>query len=68
MVTDLEALAGGARRYVGRAFDSSVNGWVPSKGAVEVPDKPEYRQAVKDGDLLPADEATAKLCKVAFKK
>lgn len=39
----------------------------PATGrAVAVPNVPYYRKAVADGDLLPADAATARECGVAF--
>lgn len=39
----------------------------PTTGrAASVPNVPYYRKAVADGDLLPADAATARECGVAF--
>lgn len=43
-----------------------TGGWAPTGEAEEVPDRHEYRHAVKAGDLEAADEATAKLCGVVF--
>lgn len=37
-----------------------------TSGVVEVPSYAEYVRSVKDGDLLPADQATADFCKVKF--
>lgn len=73
MVSDLQALAAGARRYIGRSYDSGLGlagGWPALMKPQEVPAIAEYVQALKDGDLLPADEETAKLCgvKLAAKK
>ncbi len=69
LVPDYEALDGGVRRFIGRAFDASVGeagGWVPKTDCSEIPSTAEYRQAVKQGELTPADELTAKLCGVKF--
>lgn len=90
-IMDLEAMAAGARRYVGRAYNPEHPERTPKAmaaatspvrideptaydhrphwprhpdGAVEKPARAEYVQAVKRGDLLAADEATAKLCGV----
>lgn len=35
-------------------------------GVVEIPSYAEYVRSVKDGDLSPADQATADFCKVKF--
>lgn len=37
-----------------------------TSGVVEVPSYAEYMRSVKDGDLAPADQATADYCKVKF--
>lgn len=69
MVTDYEALRSNARRYIGRQFDGSLGpagGWVPSKEPVVIPDRPEYRQAIREGDLIAADQSTASICGVGF--
>lgn len=71
MVSDYEALASNVRRYVGRVYDPAIGvagGWVPKKEAQVVPDRAEYRQAIKEGDLLAADQATASACNVALHK
>jgi hypothetical protein len=92
LILDLEAMAAGARRYVGRqythehpertakAIDAATKEAVrvdePTlydhrshwprhpDSIVSKPARPEYMRAVKNGDLLAADEATAKLCGV----
>ena len=69
MVTDYEAMAAGAKRFIGRVFDASAGqggGWAPVETPVTVPDRAEYRQAVREGDLLAADQETAKLCQVPW--
>ena len=65
----LETLPNGTLRFVGRKHDPKVGangGWVPTDQPEQVPDRHEYRHAVKAGDLEAADEATAKLCGVPF--
>lgn len=77
MVTDFEALAAKVRRYVGRSYDptlgpidpetnKNVGGWPLKDGIDEIPYRPEYVQAVKEGDLIAADKATADMCGVPF--
>ncbi len=77
MVTNFEALDAKSRRYVGRQFDPSVGeinpetqrpqgGWPLRDEPEEVPFRAEYLQAVREGDLIPADKATADLCGVPF--
>lgn len=69
LVSHLEALDAGVRRFVGRKHDPSVGpagGFVPHAEAEEVADRAEYRQAVKEGDLWAADEETAAKCGVKF--
>lgn len=64
---------GDTLRFVGWTFDASPengpNGaWVLKSEPEEVTYCPEYVRAVRSGSLAPADEATAKLCGVAFIK
>lgn len=77
MVTDFEALAARVRRYVGRTYDPTlgpvdpetnkhVGGWPLKNEPDEIPYRPEYVQAVKEGDLIAADKATADFCGVPF--
>lgn len=73
---NFEAFEAGVRRFVGRKFDPTA-GEVDSRGEAQggfviLPEgesvslRAEYIKAVKDGDLLPADAETAKLCGVPF--
>jgi len=53
-------------RFIGRKYAEKPEapgefGFVPS-GDEEVPYRPEYLKALLDGDLDPADEATAAIC------
>jgi hypothetical protein len=41
--------------------------WGFAGEAIELPDTTYYRRMVADGDLLPADEQTAKTCRVPFR-
>lgn len=73
MVCDYEALAAGSRRFIGRKHDPSLGpngGWAALGEAQEVPaageSGVEYVKAVKDRDLWPADEESAKHCGVKF--
>lgn len=77
MVTNYEAMIAKVRRYVGRIYDPTlgpvdpetnkhVGGWPLTNEPEEIPYRAEYVQAVKEGDLIPADKATADLCGVTF--
>jgi len=69
MVPDYAALEAGVLRFIGRRHDATVgpNGaWVPTGEAVTIPASAEYLQEVKAGALVPADEATARVCGVPF--
>ncbi len=69
MVTDYEAMKSNARRYIGRVFDPTLGpagGWPALKEPQVIPDRPEYRQALREGDLIAADQQTATICKVGF--
>ena len=69
LVQDFERMEAGIKAFLGRKYqevEPGVWGFVPTNEAAEVPYKAEYVKACKDGDLLPADEATAKACGVAF--
>lgn len=90
-IVDLEAMAAGARRFVGRTYthehpertSQAINAIVSpvrideptaydhrahwprhADSIVEKPARTEYVLAVRRGDLLAADEATAKHCGV----
>lgn len=57
------------RGIVGRAHKEVEPGkwaWVRNDQPAELPYHHDLRKAVMDGDLWPADEATAKACGVAF--
>lgn len=74
MVPHYESFAAGRRAYIGLTWDESfangVNvsgGWVVSKEPVVITPATheflnEYLLALRSGDLLPADDATAALC------
>lgn len=69
LVVNYEALDAGARRFVGRTFDSSLGpagGWPADDEPHEVPNREEYRKALRDGSLEAADQATADLAGVKF--
>lgn len=60
-----------ADKFVGRAFVPDASGatagaWVAKSEPTDVPNVAEYRNAVVEGSLWPADEATAKACGVPF--
>jgi hypothetical protein len=77
-VPDYLAQEAGVVRYVGRRvvampaakgrdqLSSAPTPMFESVGDVLIDNLPEYRQAVRDLDLEPADEATARLCGVPF--
>lgn len=57
------------RRMVGRKHEQIKPGtwaWVPLAKPDELAFHQDLAKAVKDGDLWPADEATAKACGVKF--
>lgn len=41
-------------------------GWAPSAEPTELPSQAEYLQALRDGDLWPADKATADEADIDF--
>lgn len=79
LVPDIAALEGGRRQFIGRKLDPTQGEqfkdedgiqrrqavFIPN-GDVEVPSRAEYIRTVKEGDLAPADEATAQYCGVSF--
>lgn len=70
LVQNLAALSSNTPRYIGRTFDASEGphgGWKLSDTPEEVPFCAEYLQAVREGDLIPADKSTAEMCGVKFK-
>lgn len=69
LVQNFERLEAGIKSFVGRKYkevEPGVWGFVPSEVPEEVKYGAEYVKACKDGDLLPADEETAKACGVSF--
>ena len=69
IIENHEAAEAGARKFVGRVHDPKLGkngGWPPDEAPHTVPDRAEYRAAIKHGDLWAADEETAKKCAVDF--
>jgi hypothetical protein len=70
LVVDLDAQEAGARRFVGRAHQAThADGrteWAPSPEPHAVRARPEYLDALRAGELEPADEATAKAAGLAW--
>lgn len=58
---NFESFDAGIRRFIGWRYDESQSAFVMSEGAETVPVRAEYIQALKQGDLLPADEIASKL-------
>lgn len=68
-VTDPHAQERGIRRCIARRWQEVMPGrwsWVPTEEPQAVDTHPDLVKACQDGDLWPADEATAKACRVAF--
>lgn len=66
LVCDHERLANGVRAFIGRKYiEVSPGEWgfAPTDEAQEVPYSAEYVKACGDGDLYPADDATADACR-----
>lgn len=69
LVVNHEALEAGARRFIGRTHDPKAGkngGWPADAEPHTVPNRAEYQKSVQDGDLMAADEETAKACGVKF--
>jgi hypothetical protein len=71
LVSDFDALDRPVplRRFIGRRYTEITPdrwGFAPSGEADEVSARPEVIKAAIDGELWPADEATAKACGVKF--
>ena len=71
MVQNHERLEAGTNSFVGMAFRELEGkpgeyGFVVLDEAVEVPNRVEYVQALRAGDLLPADQETADLAGLKF--
>jgi hypothetical protein len=66
LVQDHERLEAGVNAFVGHRFVPRADapgqyGFKPTGGIVELPYRAEYVLALRHGDLLPADEETAKV-------
>ena len=68
LIQNIAAMNAGISRYVGRTWNAALNGFVANEQAETVPFEVEYYNAIRNGDLLPADEETAKFCQVTFVK
>lgn len=71
MVTNFEAMDAKVRRFVGWKWDAKVGeqgAWVQVETPEIVPYRVEYVQALRSGELLAADNDTAKLVGVSFIK
>lgn len=69
LVQDFERLEAGVKRFVGRKYvevEPGVWGFQPTGKDEEVPLRAEYMKACREGDLWPADAATAARCGVPF--
>lgn len=63
---DLPSLLVGARVDLERSRDGATKFLFDLQRPVQLPDLPAYRSALRSGDLLPADEATARLVGCPF--
>lgn len=69
LVQNLEKLEAGIKSFIGRKYlqvQPGVWGFAPTGKDEEVVYRAEYVKACKDGDLYPADAATAAACGVSF--
>lgn len=69
LVTDPHAQERGIRRFIGRRWQEVLPGrwaWCPTGEAQAIEAHPDLVKAARDGDLWPADEATAKACGLPF--
>lgn len=69
LVQNFEKLEAGVKAFVGRKYvevEPGRWGFKPTGADEEVPHRGEYLKACKDGDLYPADAATAAACGVSF--
>jgi hypothetical protein len=69
LVTNFAHLEGGKKSFVGRKFvevEPGNWGFAPTGEDHELPYAAEYVKACADGDLWPADQATADACGVKF--
>lgn len=63
---DLRSILIGARLDLERSSDERQKYLFDVETLVELPDDPAHRNALRSGDLLPADERTARLCGLTF--
>jgi hypothetical protein len=61
LVSDYEALDSGVRRYIGYTFNPEHKAFELELKPVVIPYRAEYMRALRDGDLLAADDATRAL-------
>lgn len=69
MVPDFERMEAGTRAFIGRKYIETkpgTFGFDPIGMPVEVPNRAEYIKALIDGDLWPADKATADACGLRY--
>jgi hypothetical protein len=69
LVQNFDRMEAGIKSFLGRKYEEvepGVWGFRPTGEAEEVKYRSEYVKECKDGDLYPADEATAKACGVSF--
>jgi hypothetical protein len=69
LVQNHERLEARIKSFVGRTYvevEPGQFGFKPTGADEEVAYRAEYVKACKDGDLYPADEATAEACGVSF--
>lgn len=68
-VPNFERLEQGVNCFLGRDYTETAPGqfaFVPNNKVEEVPSRAEYLKALRDGDLMPADAATAAVAGVKF--
>ena len=69
LVHRLEAMSASPRQFIGRQWVQTTDGrWglASTETDVEVPNRAEYRAAVREGSLWAADQETAQECGVEF--
>jgi hypothetical protein len=69
LVTDPHAQERGTRRFIGRRWQEAFPGryvWAPTEKPQEVDYHHDLAKAARDGDLWPADKATADALGVPF--
>jgi hypothetical protein len=71
LVCDYERLEAGIKKFIGRKIvnlSETAEEWafIPTDESECIPDRAEYRRAVRDGELWAASPDTAKKCGVKF--